>query len=167
MKRCIFHGQFAGNACPTCTAEHRTSRPCRTCGIYCDTFECVGCWEVEHRLSDYAKSDNGRAKLREAIAVGEADVRASERMRWRLSESAAVELLNLVIKGPKTVEAQEIIARCVMPALSGCPKCGACLGVNIDCDLCDTVMTAWRAVRERLAATGEGVRLPGDDEVRS
>ena len=87
---------------------------------------------------------------------------AIERMRWRLTEDAAVELLNMIVKGPKTIEAEELIVRCVMPSLSGCPKCGACLGVNIDCDLCDAVISAWRSVRARLDADGEGIRLPGD-----
>ncbi len=88
----------------------------------------------------------------------------AERVRWRLTEVAATELLQHIIGKPTTVGAQELIAKCVMPALSACPKCGACFGVNIDCDLCTMVMDAWRAARDRLAADGEGIKLPGDDE---
>lgn len=91
---------------------------------------------------------------------------AHTRMRWRLSESTAEFLLERCLRhmvGTPAIE--ELIAKCVMPALSGCPECSSSLGANIDCDVCEAVMKAWRNERARLEAEGEGIRLPGDDGV--
>jgi len=90
---------------------------------------------------------------------------AHTRMRWRLSESTAEFLLEIVLHNMVGTPAiDELIAKCIMPALSDCPVCGSFLGANIDCDACDAVMEAWHRERARLAAEGEGIRLPGDDE---
>lgn len=87
-----------------------------------------------------------------------------ERMRWRLSEKAAELVLKLVTKemGPPSDLTHEIVARCVAPALGGCPKCGACLMANIDCDLCEAVAASVKHMRDRFDAAGEGEQLPGD-----
>jgi hypothetical protein len=37
---------------------------CKTCGCAVNgTKECTNCWEVERRLEEYAKSQNGRIKI--------------------------------------------------------------------------------------------------------
>lgn len=48
------------------------SKKCVTCGAPSGcggtARECTNCWEVEHRLDQYLRSEKGRAFVREALA---------------------------------------------------------------------------------------------------
>jgi hypothetical protein len=50
--------------------------PCTTCGFpttFNYTGRCTNCWEVERRLKEYLKSENGREFVRKLLAGGEPD----------------------------------------------------------------------------------------------
>jgi predicted ATP-dependent serine protease len=50
--------------------------PCTTCGFQTTfnyTGRCNNCWEVERRLKEYLKSENGREFVRKLLAGGEPD----------------------------------------------------------------------------------------------
>jgi hypothetical protein len=51
---------------------HGDTIPCKTCGTptsMLSTKLCDGCWEVEHRLRDYLRTDGGRRVVNEALAA--------------------------------------------------------------------------------------------------
>lgn len=56
------------------TQPHIPKEKCETCGdpTYPDSKLCNNCWEVEHRLDDYLKSECAREKVLSLIGISHA-----------------------------------------------------------------------------------------------